>query len=222
MQATNLPPVSNTESAEEVRAFFDKYFQHQITFPSNQIDGVLGFFLKRGFQEQAAKSTAIVLLNQARLDGVNVFQLVDTLSGLTDVQLSRVVTEVMNAYREKTSALGFKSINYTSKQYRTTASTLNAGTNDNIVTVSLVTHPEVETVVAKSNSNTYINFANINSAKEYTVVDMYKDPENSSIMIFELDSDVKLTWPTGSKFDVYWTVVERQLEESIESRNIRI
>lgn len=222
MQATNLPPVSNTESAEEVRAFFDKYFQHQITFPSNQIDGVLGFFLKRGFQEQAAKSTAIVLLNQARLDGVNVFQLVDTLSGLTDVQLSRVVTEVMNAYREKTSALGFKSINYTSKQYRTAASTLNSGTNDNIVTVSLVTHPEVETVVVKSNSNTYMNFANINSAKEYTVVDMYKDPENSSIMIFELDSDVKLTWPTGSKFDVYWTVVERQLEESIESRNIRI
>jgi hypothetical protein len=105
---TNLPPVENTQSSDEVRAFFDNYFKHQITFPSNQIDAVLGFFLKRGFSEQAAKSTAIVLLNQSRLDNVNVFQLLDTLKGLTDVQLSQVVTEVMNSYRSKTSSLGFK------------------------------------------------------------------------------------------------------------------
>jgi hypothetical protein len=105
---TNLPPVENTESSEEVRAFFDKYFKHQITFPSNQIDAVLGFFLKRGFSEQAAKSTAIVLLNQARLDDVSPFKLVDTLSGLSEIQLSQVVTEIMNAYRDRTSALGFK------------------------------------------------------------------------------------------------------------------
>ncbi len=105
---TNLPPVENTQSSDEVRAFFDNYFKHQITFPSNQIDAVLGFFLKRGFSEQAAKSTSIVLLNQSRLDNVNVFQLLDTLKGLTDVQLSQVVTEVMNSYRSKTSSLGFK------------------------------------------------------------------------------------------------------------------
>ena len=64
---TNLPPSSPSDSAEEVRSFFDKYFTHQITFPSNQIDAVLGFFLKNGFDEQAAKSTAIILLNQAKL-----------------------------------------------------------------------------------------------------------------------------------------------------------
>ncbi len=108
MAITNLPPVENTESSEEVRAFFDKYFKHQITFPSNQIDAVLGFFLKRGFSEQSAKSTAIVLLNQARLDDVSPFKLVDTLNGLTEIQLSQVVTEIMNAYRDRTSALGFK------------------------------------------------------------------------------------------------------------------
>lgn len=220
MEYTNLPPVENNQSSEEVRAFFDKYFQHQITFPSNQIDGVLGFFLKRGFQEQAAKSTAIVLLNQARLDNVNVFQLIDTLSGLTDVQLSRVVTEVMNAYREKTSALGFKSINYTTKQFRTTASTLTAGIDDNLIRVSIVTFPEIETVIVKPNSETFIVFEN-QSAKNYTVVDMYKDENNSSIMILELDSNVILNWNTGDRFDIYWTTIERQLEESVESRNIR-
>ena len=69
---------------------------------------VVGFFLKRGFDETAARSTAIVLLNQARIDNVNVFELIDTLKGLTDVQLTKVVTEVLNAYREQTSTLGYK------------------------------------------------------------------------------------------------------------------
>lgn len=104
----NLPLEASTDSAASVRSFFDKYFQHQITFPSNQVDAVLGYFLKRGFQEQAARSTAIVLLNQAAVDNINVQQLLDSLKGVTDAQLSQIVTEVLNIYREKSSSLGFK------------------------------------------------------------------------------------------------------------------
>jgi len=106
--AINLPTTENIDSSQEVRSFFDKYFRHQITFPSNQIDAVIGFFLKRGFDEESARSTGIVLLNQARLDNVNVFQLIDTLKTVSDTQLSAVVTEVLNSYREKTSILGYK------------------------------------------------------------------------------------------------------------------
>lgn len=107
----NLPrTVVSNDSADQVKSFFDRYFQHQVTFPSNQIDAVLGYFLKRGFQEEAAKSTSIVLLNQARIENIPVFQLLDTLKGLTDAQLSQVVTEVLNIYREKSSVLGFKII----------------------------------------------------------------------------------------------------------------
>lgn len=105
---SNLPQQNTAGSTQEVKEFFDNFFKHQITFPSNQIDAVLGFFLKRGFDEEAARSTGIVLLNQARLDNVNVFQLIDTLKGLTDVQLAKVVTEVLNSYREQTSTLGYK------------------------------------------------------------------------------------------------------------------
>lgn len=102
---SNLPADNNTD---EVRNFFDKFFLHQITFPTNQIDAVVGFFAKRGFDDGAARSTAIVLLNQARLENVNPFQLLDTIKGLTDAQLSQVVTEVLNVYRDRSSALGFK------------------------------------------------------------------------------------------------------------------
>lgn len=105
---TNLPPQTDTESGQAVRSFFDKFFRHQITFPSNQIDAVVGYFSKRGFDQTSARSTAIVLLNQARLDNVSVFQLLDSMKGLTDVQLSTVVTEILNAYRQRSSTLGFK------------------------------------------------------------------------------------------------------------------
>ena len=104
----NLNP---SDSSEEVRSFFDKYFSHQITFPVSQIDAVIGFFLKRGFSEESAKGTSIVLLNQSKIDNINVFKLLDTLAGLSELQLSKVVTEVLNANRERSSILGYQLIN---------------------------------------------------------------------------------------------------------------
>lgn len=107
-KTSNLPKTTSTDSSDEVRNFFDKYFLHQITFPTNQIDAIVGFFLKRGFDDSAARSTSIVLLNQSRLENVNPFELLDTLKGLNEAQLSKVVTEVLNVYRDKRSALGYK------------------------------------------------------------------------------------------------------------------
>lgn len=113
MAATNLPlsDTTSTDSAEETRNFFNNYFTAQVTYPAAEIDALIGFFLKRGFDDQSSRSTAIVLLNQAKLDNVKVFQLVDTLKGLTDVQLSQVVSEILNQTRQKTSALGFRLLN---------------------------------------------------------------------------------------------------------------
>ena len=38
-----------TDSAGEVKEFFDKYFSKKIAVTSNQVDSVVGFFQKRGF-----------------------------------------------------------------------------------------------------------------------------------------------------------------------------
>jgi hypothetical protein len=106
--AINLPAETAGDSGFEVRQFFDKFFQNQISFPSNQIDAVVGFFLKHGFDPDSARSTSIVLLNQARADNINVFELVDTLKKLNEIQLSQVVAQVLNTYREKISLLGYR------------------------------------------------------------------------------------------------------------------
>jgi len=98
-------------SDRDVRQFFDRYFAKTLSFPANQIDGVVGFFENRGFDNTAAVSTAIVLLEQAKLDDINAFKLLDTLKGLSDVELSRVVAQVLNYNRPRSSSLGFQRSN---------------------------------------------------------------------------------------------------------------
>ena len=103
---SNLPSANNATT--DTREFFDKFFKNQVSFPANEIDATVGFFMKRGFDLESARSTSIVLLNQSRIDGVPVFKLLDTMKSLTDVQLSQIVAQVLNAYREKTSILGYR------------------------------------------------------------------------------------------------------------------
>lgn len=98
----------NNFSDKGVTKFFNTYFSKELSFPSNQVDAVVTFFTKRGFDKTAAISVASTLLQQAKIDSVNVFQLLDTLKGLDEVQLSAIVTEVLNYNRPKTSTLGYK------------------------------------------------------------------------------------------------------------------
>lgn len=104
----NNVPVENDTGNKEVRSFFNNYFNAEIVFPSNQIDAAIGFFVRRGFEEQAARSTSIVLLTQAKLDNINVFEILDKLKSLDNVQLSQVVTKILNYNRVQTSVLGYK------------------------------------------------------------------------------------------------------------------
>ena len=107
MTTGNLPIVTPA-GVKTTKQFFDNYFVNPVSFPSGEIDATVGFFQKRGFDTTSARSTAIILLTQSRVENVNVFTLLDKLKGLTDVQLSQVVAQVLNSYREKTSFLGYR------------------------------------------------------------------------------------------------------------------
>lgn len=104
----NLPIQEPTDSAAEVKQFYNEYFTKPLSFPSNQVDAVVGFFESRDFDRSAAIAVSSILLRQAKLDSVNVFELLDTLKGLDGLQLSAIVTEVMNANRDRISTIGFK------------------------------------------------------------------------------------------------------------------
>tara|TARA_B110000285_G_C14706190_1_gene415693 strand:+ start:61 stop:435 length:375 start_codon:yes stop_codon:yes gene_type:complete len=108
----NLPAkVSNKE--DDVKRYFNTYYQKQTAYPSNEVDAVIGFLESKGFGTSAAHSTGAVLLQQAKTDGVKVFELLDTLKGLEKLQLSYAVASVINFNREKISTMGFRVVNTT-------------------------------------------------------------------------------------------------------------
>ena len=105
---SNLPITQTQEPKTETRRFFDHITKPTLTFATNDVDAMVGYFESRGFSKQSAISTATVLLTQAKIDGINAFTLIDTLKGIDDVKLSSIVTEILNANRSKISSLGYK------------------------------------------------------------------------------------------------------------------
>jgi len=99
--------VSET-SKDLTKQFFDNYYNQQINYNASEVDAVIGYFLKRGFEKIAAVNTASVLLQQASIDQITVFQLLDTLKGVNDVQLSNIVAQILNINRSKTSTIGYR------------------------------------------------------------------------------------------------------------------
>ena len=95
-------------STEPTPEYYKNFFELDINYNPEEVDATIGYFLKRGFDKVAAINTASVLLQQAKIDGVKVFELIDTLQGMDKVQLSYIVTEILNHNRSNTSSLGYK------------------------------------------------------------------------------------------------------------------
>lgn len=106
----NLPPVDKTDSAATTKLFFDTYGQRPLEFSANDVNGAIGFFLAKGFEEDAAKVTASTILRQAKLDNVNVFELLDEFNELGGLELSSAIAQILNRYRTNSSTLGFRSV----------------------------------------------------------------------------------------------------------------
>lgn len=105
---SNLPIQSTiVGSDKEVTEFFDKYFTKSINYPTNEVNAVIGFFENKGFEKTSAIAVATSILQQAKLDNIKTFKIIDTLKGLTEVQLSQIVAEILNVNRPKTSSLGY-------------------------------------------------------------------------------------------------------------------
>ena len=100
--------LANIDSAGEVKEFYNKYFSKQVNFTSNEVDSCVGFFEKRGFDKTSAISTSVAVLQQAKVEGTPVYAILDTLKGLNDVQLSKLVTTILNVNRSASSQLGYK------------------------------------------------------------------------------------------------------------------
>ena len=109
----NLPVKKDSDSADPVKRYFNTYYQKQLAYPSNEVDAVIGFLESKGFDTPAAQSTGAILMQQAKIDGIKVFELLDTLKTLDKLQLSFTVANILNFNRQKISTLGFRVQNTT-------------------------------------------------------------------------------------------------------------
>jgi hypothetical protein len=98
-------PVGKTQD-QTVQAF-DAYFSTPVEINSTVLAAMTGYFTSRGFGQVAAESIAVTIIKQAKQDGYNPMQILDTLRGLNDVELSGLVSEILNYNRFKTSNLGY-------------------------------------------------------------------------------------------------------------------
>lgn len=114
---TNLPERLIQDSAARTRLFFDTYGQEPLQFNATEVDTTIGFFTSKGFTDDAARVTSLSLLKQAKLEGLNIFTILDDLKGLDDIDISALVGEILNNNRPATSTLGYRQeISTVSKQ----------------------------------------------------------------------------------------------------------
>tara|TARA_R100000734_G_C3314922_1_gene106669 strand:+ start:1456 stop:1833 length:378 start_codon:yes stop_codon:yes gene_type:complete len=105
---TNLPPKEDNSLDETIKKLTTTNYETEFEFNAGQYDAAIAFFVKRGFARTAAESTAYVILAQAKIDQVNPQEVLDKLSGVSDAELSEIMTIILNANRYKSSRLGVR------------------------------------------------------------------------------------------------------------------
>lgn len=102
---TNLPTQKSSGDAN-VQAY-DTYYSTPLEVSASTLDAMKAFFTSRGFESIAAESVALVVIKQAKKDNLNPLEILDTLKGLDNVEISALVAEIINFNRFRTSFLGY-------------------------------------------------------------------------------------------------------------------
>ena len=105
---TNLPPKEKDNLDKTIEKLTTTNYQEDFQFNVGEYDAAVAFFVKRGFARSSAESTAYVILSQAKIDSINPQELLDKLTRASPVQLSELITIVLNANRYKSSRLGVR------------------------------------------------------------------------------------------------------------------
>ena len=106
----NVPVKKTALSSDLTVKVFDQYYQVPVDLNNNELIAMTGFFEKRGFNRDSAESTALVILQQAKKDNYSAMQIMDTLDGISNVEISGLVAEILNFNRFKSSLIGISQL----------------------------------------------------------------------------------------------------------------
>lgn len=103
MTLSNIPIDRTTNKTVTA---FNNFYSAPVEMNASVLAAMTGFFTNKGFGEVAAESIAVTIITQAKQDGYNPMQILDTLRSLGDIELSGLVSEILNYNRFKSSSLG--------------------------------------------------------------------------------------------------------------------
>ncbi len=106
--ATNLPPKVIEDNAAGTVLYFERYGEIPLEFNSNDVVATVAVFTAVGFDKDAAEVSAMTILRQSKIDNTPIYEILDTLRGFDNKQLSQLVAEILNNNRVSTSTLGFR------------------------------------------------------------------------------------------------------------------
>jgi hypothetical protein len=86
---------------------YNLYFNGPVQLDAGTFAAMKGFFSGRGFDDKSAESITVIIMNQAVKDGYNPMKILDTLNGVDNVEISNLVSEILNYNRFKSSFLGY-------------------------------------------------------------------------------------------------------------------
>ena len=107
----NIPKETTSNSSNLTVQNLDNYYTTNLPMPAGAFDALKGFFESNGFGVVASETIAHIIFYQAEIDGYNPLQVIENIQTLNSVDLSALVTEILNFNRFKTSVLGL-SVNY--------------------------------------------------------------------------------------------------------------
>tara|TARA_B110000503_G_scaffold136194_1_gene218110 strand:- start:976 stop:1350 length:375 start_codon:yes stop_codon:yes gene_type:complete len=103
---SSLPNTGIT--TDDSNKMFNRFYKEDFFYKPSEVDAVIGYFLKRGFDKVAAINTASIVLQQSSKDKLPAFELLDTLKGVSDVQLNNIVAQILNLNRSSCSTVGYR------------------------------------------------------------------------------------------------------------------
>jgi hypothetical protein len=104
---TTYSNIPTSVTANQTVQAFDNYYSQPLDIDASTLAAITGYFTSKGFGQVASESIAVIIISQSKRDGYNPMRILDTLRGLNSVDLSALVSEILNYNRFKTSSLGF-------------------------------------------------------------------------------------------------------------------
>mgnify|MGYP006943418734 CR=1 FL=1 len=101
---TNLPTENNKSKTIKE---FEGYQNVKSSTNSSVYQAMTGFFTSNGFDVVSSELISEVIISQAKNDGYNPMQILDSMRSLNEIELSGIVAEILNYNRYKSSSLGF-------------------------------------------------------------------------------------------------------------------